>query len=111
MCLFCQTVHCFDLQGTYCGDKEKWVDIEIAKKTGLPHETINAVIKSYYESLTQGILEGKSHSVTNFGTYYLKQVAATTARNPKTRKLRYDLSLYICILISSHHRATCFCKC
>ena len=53
---------------------------------GIPRSTIQKIIESFYESVKEGLSQGRTIELRGFGTFYVKQRKGRIGRNPKTGK-------------------------
>ena len=58
----------------------------IFKKTGLPKNYINKIIKSLIQIISLGLISDKNIKINNFGTFNLLSKNERVGRNPKNKK-------------------------
>jgi integration host factor subunit alpha len=58
----------------------------IFKKTGLPKNYINKIIKSLIQIISLGLISDKNIKINNFGTFNLLSKNERIGRNPKNKK-------------------------
>lgn len=56
----------------------------VAAETGLPRDTVSAVLRGTFDVIGQVVTDGGKVTVTNFGSWFSRAVAARQARNPQT---------------------------
>ena len=71
-------------------DKVKLTRVQIGENIhaalGIPRSTIQKIIESFYESMKEGLRQGRTIELRGFGTFYVKQRKGRIGRNPKTGK-------------------------
>ena len=53
---------------------------------GIPKSTILKIIELFYETVKEGLIQGRTIELRGFGTFYVKQRKGRIGRNPKTGK-------------------------
>ena len=56
----------------------------ICAETEAPKKTVETVVNSAFEAITNALKEGDKVQLIGFGTFEVKDVAAREGRNPKT---------------------------
>ena len=59
---------------------------EAAEKAGLPKKDVEAVLNAMTEVIAQALAEGDKVQLVGFGAFEVKNRAARTGRNPKTKE-------------------------
>ncbi|HEY8540337.1 MAG TPA: HU family DNA-binding protein [Steroidobacteraceae bacterium] len=58
----------------------------VSGQTGLPKAEATKAVDAVFDSITTALKAGDSVSVLGFGTFVVKQRAARSGRNPRTRE-------------------------
>lgn len=66
-------------------NKGELVD-QIAKKSGLSVKDATAALNAFMENVKETLGKGDSISLVGFGTFLVRQRAARTGRNPRTKE-------------------------
>ena len=53
---------------------------------GIPRSTIQEIIMLFYESVKEGLIQGRSLELRGFGSFCVKQRKGGIRRNPKTEE-------------------------
>jgi integration host factor subunit beta len=65
--------------------KQDFVEI-ITEKTGLPQSTVKTILRSFLNEIVSEVSKGNRLEFRDFGVFEVKEQAAKTARNPKTKE-------------------------
>jgi DNA-binding protein HU-beta len=56
----------------------------IVEKTGQNRKTVSSVVEEIFDTIAAELLAGNEIHMRGFGRFYVKDLAARTARNPQT---------------------------
>ena len=65
--------------------KSQLIDV-VAKKTGLKKKDAEAAVSATVDAITEALAEGEKVQVVGFGSFEVKERAARTGINPRTKK-------------------------
>ena len=66
-------------------NKTQLIDV-VASKTGLKKKEAEAVVAATFEAVEEALMAGEKVQLIGFGTFEVKERAARTGRNPKTKE-------------------------
>jgi len=58
----------------------------VKERTGLSKQEASGVVKLFFESFTEAMLNGERIEIRGFCSFFMKEYAGYTGRNPKTGK-------------------------
>lgn len=58
----------------------------VKDRTGLSKQEASEVVKLFFDSLTEAMINGERIEIRGFSSFFIKEYAGYTGRNPKTGK-------------------------